>query len=254
LYTSSIRSNGNASALDPETLLQEVTFRILCSGERIGAVIGRGGCIVKALQNETGATICIGPPVVDCEDRLITITALENHESRFSPAQKAVVLVFCRSVESFVENVQDVRSYKESSVTARLVVPSNQVGVLLGKGGAIVSEMRKATWTSIRITGNGQVPKCASRNDQVVQISGDFPNVQDALYNATSRLRDHLFGITQNGDGTGPNGRLRDYGTNDHGLNIHSLSQSIDHLTLSRNSDRSSSPGVGAPKVFLFLF
>jgi hypothetical protein len=85
------------------------------------------------------------------------------------------------------------------------------------------------------------------------QISGDFPNVQDALYNATSRLRDHLFGITQNGGGTGPNGRLRDYGTNDHGLNIHSLSHSIDHLTLSRNSDRSSSPGVGAPKVFLFL-
>ncbi|MCI17519.1 KH domain-containing protein [Trifolium medium] len=62
-------------------------------------------------------------------------------------------------------------------------------------------------------------------------------------------MRDHLFGITQNGGGTGPYGKLRDYATPDHGLNIHSLSQSIDHLTLSQNSDRSSSPGVWAPKA-----
>lgn len=75
------------------------------------------------------------------------------------------MLVFSRSVEAGVEG-----SKKESSVTARLVVPSNQVGCLIGKGGAIVSEMRKATGTSIRIIGNGQVPKCASDNDQVVQV------------------------------------------------------------------------------------
>lgn len=272
ISTSSIRSNGvpskshplsvednRVSSLDPEALKQEVTFRILCSGDRIGAVLGKGGSIVKALQNETGANISVGPPVVECEDRLITITALENPESRFSPAQEAVVLVFCRSIECCIEKVVDWRSNKESSVTAQLVVPSNQVGVLLGKGGAIVSEMRKATWTSIRITRNGEVPKCASFNDQVVQISGELPNVRDALYNATRRLRDHIFLIAQNSGGTGPYRRPRDsiplglggqsvVGSN-HGPSIHSLSQSMDHLTLSRNSGRSASSGVWAPKV-----
>lgn len=98
----------------------------------------------------------------------------QNPESRVSPAQEAVVLVFCRSIECCIEKVLDWRSNKESSVTAQLVVPSNQVGVLLGKGGAIVSEMRKATWTSIRITRNGEVPKCASFNDQVVQVCRCF--------------------------------------------------------------------------------
>lgn len=231
--TLSSRSNGNATgthklspevnrvpSLDSKALQQEVTFRVICTNDRVGAVIGKGGSIVKALQNETGAAISVGPPLVECEDRLITITASENPESRYSPAQKAVVLVFSKSVEASVEKVQDMGSKKDSYVTARLAVPSNQVGCLLGKGGSIVTEMRKATGASIRVIANDQVPKCVSDNDQMVQISGEFLNVQHALYNATSRLRDHLFANTQNSGGTrslssvladtGPPGRLRD--------------------------------------------
>ncbi|XP_058761972.1 KH domain-containing protein HEN4-like [Vicia villosa] len=272
LSTSPIRSDVSASkvhplsaeanrvsALDPEALQLEVTFRILCSSDRIDTVIGKDGSTLKTLQNETGAGIIVGPPVFECEDRLITVTALENPESRFSPAQKAVVLIFCRSVEGSVEKGLDLRSYKGPPVTARLVVPSNQVGVLLGKAGAIVSEIRKATWTNIRVIGNGQVPKCASYNDFFHQISGDFPNVQDALYKATSRLRDNFFAIAQNTGGAGIYRRPSDSVPSSLGgtpvvganrdLNVHSLSQSIDHLTLSRNLDRSSGTGVWTPKT-----
>ncbi|KAG5038289.1 hypothetical protein AAZX31_07G168000 [Glycine max] len=214
LSTLSNRSNGNASgapklsaevnrvsALDPKALQQEVTFRIICSNDRVGAVIGKGGSIVRALQNESGAIISFGPSLVECEDRLVTITASENPESRYSPAQKAVVLVFSKSVEAGVEKGLDMGSKKESYVTAQLVVPSNQVGCLLGKGGAIVSEMRKATGANIRVIGNDKVPKCVSDNDQLVQISGEFSNVQAAIYNATGRLRDNLFVSTQNSGG-----------------------------------------------------
>lgn len=76
------------------------------------------------------------------------------------------MLVYSRSVEAAIEKGLE----KGLSVTARLVIPSNQVGCLLGKGGVVVSEMRKATGASIRITGTDQVPKCASDNDQVVQV------------------------------------------------------------------------------------
>lgn len=61
-------------------------------------------------------------------------------------------------------------SSKRSPVSAQVVVPSNQVGCLLGKGGSIISEMRRATGAFIRIIGGNQVPKCASENDQVVQV------------------------------------------------------------------------------------
>lgn len=59
---------------------------------------------------------------------------------------------------------------KGPPVCARLVAPSNQVGCLLGKGGAIVLEMRKATGAAIRIFGGEHVPRCASENDEVVQV------------------------------------------------------------------------------------
>lgn len=93
------------------------------------------------------------------------------------------------------------------------------------------------------------------------QIAGEFSNVQDALYNATGRLRDHLFVSTQNSVRASPYGRMRDpvplggqpvVGVA-HSLNRHSLSQSMDNLTLSRNSDHPSSPGLWAPKVYHFL-
>ena len=105
-----------------------------------------------------------------CFYQLIDCSFIQNPESRYSPAQKAAVLVYSRSIESGFEKGLDSGLSNRSLVTARLVVPSSQVGCLLGKGGAIISEMRKATGASIRIVGTDQVPKCASDNDQVVQV------------------------------------------------------------------------------------
>lgn len=80
------------------------------------------------------------------------------------------MLAFSRSVEAAIEKGINSGLNTGSSVTAQLVVSSNQVGCLLGKGGVIVSEMRKATGASIRIVGTDKVSKCASDNDQVVQV------------------------------------------------------------------------------------
>lgn len=256
-----LRESERAPNLELRTQPQEVGFRFLCPNDRVGAVIGKGGTIVRALQIETGASISVGAPVAECDERLITVTAMENPESRYSPAQNAVVLVFSRSMEAGAEKGLDLSSSKGLPVLARLVVPSNQVGCLLGKGGAIVSEMRKTTGAFIRIIGNDQAPKCASQNDEIVQITGEFVNVRDALYNVTSRLRDNLFSsrIT-NGAGTrssssviteaSPYGRARDPSSLglptsvgvSHNFNVHSLTYSMNQLGLSHHNDRPSSP------------
>ncbi|KAL5855077.1 hypothetical protein ACOSQ4_004879 [Xanthoceras sorbifolium] len=247
--------------LETKTQQQEVNFRILCSNDRVGGVIGKGGTIIKALQGETGASIAVGATVAACDERLITVTASENPESRYSPAQKAVVLVFSRLIEAGVEKGRDLSSNKGLLVTARLVVASSQVGCLLGKGGTIISEMRKATGTSIRILGDDQVPKCVPENDKVVQISGEFSKVKDAVYNVTGRLRDNLFPSTQSSAGTrssssvltetSPYGRLRDpvpVGMHSSVGISHSLGQHtpMDHLGLSHNLDRPLSPKLWA--------
>ncbi|KAK4804257.1 hypothetical protein SAY86_004074 [Trapa natans] len=197
-------SNSYASGFDPlpfevahitpveaKPLQQEVTFKILCPVDKAGGVIGRGGSIVKALENETGASITVGPIISGCDERLIIVTASENPDFQFSPAQKAAVLVFSRSIEVGLMK-GDTGFGRDNSVTARLLVPSNQVGCLLGKGGSIISEIRRVTGVSIRIIKRDQALKCTPVNDEVVQISGEFSSVQDALYNVTGRLRDNI--------------------------------------------------------------
>ncbi|ERN07461.1 KH domain-containing protein HEN4 isoform X2 [Amborella trichopoda] len=164
----------------------EVVFRLLCANDKVGSVIGRGGSIVRTLQSETGALIRIADAVPECDERVIVVSAWENSESQRSPAQDAVIRVQTRISESLVME-------KGAMVSAKLLVPSNQVGCVLGKGGAIIAEMRRVTGTSIRIFVKDQVPKCASANDELVQVTGSLQGVQDALFHITSKIRDHLF-------------------------------------------------------------
>ncbi|PSS19222.1 KH domain-containing protein [Actinidia chinensis var. chinensis] len=254
--------------LASRTQPQEVVFRLLCSNDRAGGVIGRGGTIVKALQDETGASINVAGPVAGCDERLITITAMENPESRYSPTQNAVILVFNRSIEAGIEKGLDLGS-KGSLVSARVVVPSNQVGCLLGKGGIIISEMRNATGAGISIIAHEQVPKCASELDEVVQITGEFVCVQDALYNVTGRLRDNLFpSRMSNGAGTRSSSSLIPETTPyeraidpsslgwhtsvgvPHNFNRHTtLTQSIDHHGLPYGYDHPPSPRLWASQT-----
>lgn len=83
--TSSIEAE-RIPTLETKMVQQEVTFKILCANDRVGGVIGKGGAIVRALQNETGAAISIGPSVAECDERLITVAASEVcHSNFFSP-------------------------------------------------------------------------------------------------------------------------------------------------------------------------
>lgn len=65
--------------LDSETFQgqREIVFWILCSGDRIGGVIGNSGTIIKALEKESGASISIQSPGYGSNERLITIRAFE---------------------------------------------------------------------------------------------------------------------------------------------------------------------------------
>ncbi|KAK9166677.1 hypothetical protein Scep_001868 [Stephania cephalantha] len=179
------------STLDSKKIQQEIAFRLLCSNENVGGVIGKGGTIVKALQNETGASISVAATVAESDERVITISGSENPESRYSQAQQAVVRVFTRAIEASKEKGLEP-GFKKSALSARLLVQASEVGCLIGKGGSIVSEMRKVTGTGIHIIVGDQVPKCASEGDEVVQITGELKNVQEALFHVTGRLRDNL--------------------------------------------------------------
>ena len=63
------------------------------------------------------------------------------------------------------------RESGDSVITTRLLVPSSQVGCLIGKGGAIISEMRNATRAGIRILSKENLPKVAYEDEEMVQVN-----------------------------------------------------------------------------------
>ena len=65
------------------------------------------------------------------------------------------------------------KSEKDSGVvvlTTRLLVPSSRIGCLIGKGGAIISEMRSLTRANIRIITMENLPRVASEDEEMVQV------------------------------------------------------------------------------------
>ncbi|KAJ0984180.1 hypothetical protein J5N97_002536 [Dioscorea zingiberensis] len=163
---------------------EEVVFRMLCPNDKVGSIIGKAGSIVRGFQNETGSSIKVAETVPDSDERVIVISARENSEFKHSPAQDGVLRIFSRLSEAEMGS---------STLSARLLVHSQQIGCLLGKGGAIISEMRRATGANIRIFLKEHVPKCAQPNDEVVQVIGNFQSVHDALLHITGRIRETVF-------------------------------------------------------------
>lgn len=54
--------------------LEILSFRLLCPTERVGNVIGKGGAVVKTLQQETGCDIKVVEGALDSEDRIILVS------------------------------------------------------------------------------------------------------------------------------------------------------------------------------------
>ncbi|RDX58213.1 RNA-binding KH domain-containing protein RCF3, partial [Mucuna pruriens] len=195
LYDASKRATNTneASSRDSKGREHEVVFRLLCSNNVAGGVIGKRGAIVRALESKTGASIIFAAPLSEFAERIVTISAIENLDSGNSPAQDAVILVFARIIEDQIGKSVLPISSMESPVTARLLVATSTVNCLRGNEGQVISELKEITGADIHILHGESVPNGASDDDVVVQITGGYRCVQNALYNITCRIRDNLF-------------------------------------------------------------
>jgi poly(rC)-binding protein 2/3/4 len=81
----------------------------------------------------------------------------------FSKAQKAVMIIHSKILFSDRD--------KDGIVNTKLLVPADQAGCLLGRGGHIMIEMRKMTRAKIHIHGKEGLPPCAPHTDELVEVS-----------------------------------------------------------------------------------
>ncbi|KAE8775408.1 KH domain-containing protein [Hordeum vulgare] len=188
----------------------ETVYRILCPGNKIGGILGRGGHVVNALRDETKAKIRVADSIPGADERVIIIFDYQNNSKQaveaiqnnidglenMKPhcfAQDALLKIHDKIAADEDPNDGVICENSETAghVTARILVPGNQVGCLLGKGGSIIQQLRNDTGAGIRVLPSENLPQCALKSDELVQISGAASLVRKALYEISTRLHMH---------------------------------------------------------------
>jgi poly(rC)-binding protein 3/4 len=90
--------------------------------------------------------------------------SLFQYFEELSPSIDAAVRLHPRCSERTESGSGDV-------LTTRLLVSSSRIGCLIGKGGSIVTEMRRSTRANIRILSKDNLPKVATLDDEMVQVT-----------------------------------------------------------------------------------
>ena len=154
----------------------DTVYRYLCVSRKIGSIIGRGGEIAKQLRNDTQAKIRIGESVPGCDERVVTIfspssetNAIEDTEDKVCPAQDALFRVH-EKLATDDGPLNEENEEGSAQVTVRLLVPSDQIGCIIGKGGHIIQGIRSDTGSQIRVLSNEHLPSCAIRGDELLQV------------------------------------------------------------------------------------
>jgi poly(rC)-binding protein 2/3/4 len=168
----------------------QVVFRVLCPGNRTGSVIGRSGDTIKALREQSGAKIKMLDASPGCEERVVAISCAEDGVSPMSPAQVALLRVYA----CIAEPPQGAGAAAYTGPPPfRLLIPGQQVGCLIGKGGAIIKAMREESGAHIKILPHEQLPGCALEGDELLEIGAASPHACAAAVQAVStRLRAYV--------------------------------------------------------------
>lgn len=69
---------------------EEVVFRMLCTKHAAGWVIGKRGAIVRALENESGASIMFAASLTESGERVATISAREVCHAAIIPGSSTI--------------------------------------------------------------------------------------------------------------------------------------------------------------------
>lgn len=149
---------------------QETTY-LYIPNNAVGAIIGTKGSHIRNIIRFSGASVKIAPidetkPQEAQNERRVTIVG--SPEAQW----KAQYLIFEKMrEEGFVAGSDDVR------LTVEIMVPSSQVGRIIGKGGQNVRELQRVTGSVIKLPEQGASPQ---EDETTVHIIGPFFSVQSA--------------------------------------------------------------------------
>ncbi|KAK9846344.1 hypothetical protein WJX81_001971 [Elliptochloris bilobata] len=178
-----------ADAAGPGQPQADTVFRLLVQARKVGSVIGKAGVIVKQIREQTGARIRVVEGVPGCDERVIVISS-RNDSRPTNSAQEALLMVHKRVIDGEEQGALGPHGIPLSNLS-RLLICQSQAGCLIGKGGAIIKEIRDASGANLKILTPDELPPCALANDRVVQIVGPPEAQVTALQHVSRQLREN---------------------------------------------------------------
>ena len=133
----------------------------------VGLIIGRGGEMINKLQSESSARIQVAPdppPDQVVEDRNITVTGTPDAVARAKDIINKIVL------EGKVPDHLIISSSNPGEFVMEYMVPSNKVGLIIGKGGETIRSLQERASCKMVLIQDGQY---ANAGEKPLRISGD---------------------------------------------------------------------------------
>jgi len=134
------RAEINVSAADKKP---QIVFDL---GAAKMAVIGRGGAVIKGIQEDTGARIDIAKGGTTC-----TITGAEE------------------SVANAAAAVKQIMAREDAIITEIVDVPGDRIPAIIGKGGSKIKELEAESGANIKVQKETNVVTVRGDSDQVMK-------------------------------------------------------------------------------------
>jgi len=167
-------------------------IRILVHQSLVGAIIGRGGEVIKATSAASGARMSVSnQPLPNSTDKSVSIT---GSPQSIQQAVSAILQQIAENplrpgVRSFpyhpTANIFPSSGYgvllgqnqNIPQVTQKIAIPSNASGAIIGKGGSVIRDLRLQSQCQISIAD----PDPNNANERVVTLTGTPSGIHAAM-------------------------------------------------------------------------
>ena len=187
-------SSTNPSSVPSSSSTSQVTIKILIPSFTVGAVIGKGGEVIKALKKDTGAHIRVsqnGKYFPTTSERIAFV----------SGTTEQVRQVICEINEKIrndkpPENKKISLDLKERKQQMKLIIPSSSAGKIIGKSGCNIKEMKEKYDLSVRIQNHEE--SIEGLDERIVTVKGSPESIEKSVDMILSHVEEDNFGKVDN--------------------------------------------------------
>lgn len=178
----------------PKTSSSTVSIKILIPSFTVGAVIGKGGEVIKSMKKESGAHIRVsqnGKYYPTTNERIAFI----------SGSNEQVHQVICMINEKIrtdkpPENKRVGNDLSERKTQMKLIIPSSSAGKIIGKGGCNIKDMKEKLEVSVRIQNHEE--SIEGLDERIVTVTGSPESIEASASTILTHVEEDNFGRIDN--------------------------------------------------------